>query len=108
MAGIQETKEVLKVAAEIGNGVGIALQDGKFELSELALFVGALIDLPNAIQGIQQVPVELKDLDETERLELLNYMRDQFDIPQDETEEAVEDHVEFLLSLWKLVQKHYL
>lgn len=108
MAGIQETKDVIKTAAQIGNGIGIALQDGKFELTELVEFVPALLSLPTALSGITDVPLELSDLDEAERRELLDYMRQEFDIPQEQTEEAVEDHAEFLLALWKLVDKYYL
>ena len=108
MAGIQQTKDVLKTAALIGNGVGISLQDGKFDLSDLTNFVNALISLPTAVDGITEVPTELKDLDPAERTELLNYFSQEFDIPHDKTEEAIEDHIEFLFALWKIVDKYYL
>jgi hypothetical protein len=108
MAGIKEVREVIDVAAKLGNAAGKILQDDKFDWGELVEFVPALIALPEAISGISLVGEELKDLSEEEKSQLAQYLVDQFDIPQDDLETAVEDHAAVLLELWMLVKKYYL
>jgi hypothetical protein len=96
MAGISELKDVVK----FGIGVGEALADG-VQLSDL----GALLELPNAISGISSVPEELSDLDDEERIELINYIRDEFDLPDEKVEEFVEDSLALVIAIHKLIVK---
>ncbi len=93
MAGIKELKDVLKAAISIGE----ALADG-IQLGDVA----ALLDLPAAIEGIKEVPAELADLDEAELEELNVFIQSEFDLPDDQVEEFVEDAITWALSTYKL------
>jgi len=108
MANIEELKDVIAVAARIGNATGKVLEDDHFDWSELVEFVPALIALPEAVSGISQVPLELLDLDEAERAELKDYLASEFNIPQENLETAIEDHARVIIELWNLVNKYYL
>ena len=90
MVGIKETKELVKAMLMLGNSAGMALADGKFDWSELGLFVAPLGSLPAALSGLQDLPKEWQDMDDSERDELMKYVQDEFDIPQDNIEEMVE------------------
>ena len=107
MAGIKETKEVLDFTAAIGNATGVSLQDGKFDLMEITNYITALTKLPSAVDGIDQVPEELKDLYGAEAQEILAFFSEKLDLPQEEIETAVEDHLAVGLAFYRLVQKYY-
>lgn len=107
MVGIKETKELLDFVIALGNATSISLEDGKFFWSEFTNYIGALIKLPVAIQDIEQVPVEMKDLDDAEAKELLQYAKDKLDIPEEELEVAIEEHLALGLEIYKLLMKYY-
>lgn len=108
MAGIQETKDALAFAAAIGNATGVVLQDGKFDLFEVTAYIGALTKFPAAIEGAEGIPAELQDLTGEEAAELLAFLQNELDLPQDTTEEAIEDHLAVVLALYRLAQKYYI
>lgn len=62
LKGIEETKDVLEFLAKIGQAVNVSLMDDNaITLKDTFNFTSALIALPDAIQGIKDVPVELTD-----------------------------------------------
>ena len=103
--GIQETKEVVGFIVELGNGIGKAREDGDWSASDLVYFMDALLAVPAAFQGIDKVPMEVKDLDEAEMKELSDYVVEEFDIPQDKIEEVIEDAIHIAWKVWELVKK---
>lgn len=88
--GIQETKDLAKCGIELGEGFAVSLKDGKMSFSDLTNFFGAVYAAPAAISGISQVPAELKDLDEAEKAELVQFVCDEFSIPQADAEVKIE------------------
>lgn len=106
--GIQETLDVIRFSASFGNGLGNILEDGKFEWSEVLEFVPALTKLPTAVSGIGNVSAELLDLDETEKQQLYDTVVNEFNIPQDRTEDFIEDALKQALDLFSFVQKWFL
>lgn len=108
MAGISQTQDVVRFAAKLGNAAGRILQDDKFTWTEIVEVIPALLELPNAISGISEVPGEFADLDEAEKNQLAEFLANEFDIPQDQLEMAVEDHVKVVLAIWLVVKKYYL
>ncbi len=86
--GIKETKEALTFVVSFANsaftykkfGLGI-VANGLFTLMPQAI---------TAITGGDQIPKELGDLDENERIELVNSFRKDFDIPDDQLEAIIE------------------
>lgn len=71
MVGVNQTKELLIFGLAIGNGIYSSLaDDGKITLSDFPKFSESLFTVPAALEGIIEVPAELKDLDESELGEL--------------------------------------
>lgn len=74
--GIKETRELFKSAVDFVNAVRISRQDdGRVTIpGDLTNFVTPLFGLPTAVDGADQIPAELRDLDQLEIQEL----RDEF------------------------------
>jgi hypothetical protein len=108
MAGIQETKDVISAGIAFGEGLGKALEDGAIGVGDIGHFIEVVVRLPEALEGINEVPVELKDLDEAELAELVTFIGEEFDIPQDEVEAKIEDTLIFMLELYRYLDKHWL
>lgn len=70
--GIKESLEVESFLLGIGQSVQKSLEDGKFEVSDALHFVTPLMLLQPALEGIGQVPAELKDLDMVEGMQLVD------------------------------------
>lgn len=71
---IKETKELFAGLGLVAKEVKGALADGKIDLSDLKHVVELGKEhqvLVDAIQGVNEVPAELKDLDKEELLEIL-------------------------------------
>ena len=94
MAGINETKQVVAFGIEFGADIKDSLADGKFTFADAARFLDCFDDLFRAIAGIDQVPSELKDLDEAEAQELATMvktaLKDRFDVSDEQALRTVE------------------
>lgn len=81
MYGIEETKDAVKAICGIGNAVAASLaDDGKITFSDYPKFIGPVISLPAAISGIGEVPKELDDLTEEEKLELISFVESELNV----------------------------
>lgn len=96
MYGTKELKEILTLIAEIGNGLGAALEDGKLSLLDARHFIGALTASGKAFSGLDKALLELKDLDNKEVQELIDHIKAELDLPQDELEQRIESGFELL------------
>lgn len=88
--GIENIKEVLKFMCELVNGVVKSLEDDHFNFADAINFYGAAKAIPAMIKDIDQVPGELMDLTDEEQQELIEYVKTEFDIPEDKVEKFVE------------------
>ena len=81
MYGIEETKDAVKAICGIGNAVAASLaDDGKITFSDYPKFIGPVISLPAAISGIGEVPKELADLTEEEKMELIALVESELNV----------------------------
>ena len=65
-AGIKETREALALVAALAGAIKEAAGDGKFEVADLFTLLGddeVRSTFLGAVQGIQNVPAEVQDLD---------------------------------------------
>jgi len=95
--GIDELKDVIRFALKLGTAIASAKEDGKIGWTDAAAFVPALVALPAAITGVGDVMDEIRDIDENEKTELHQMVRDEFEIPGDQVEQVVEQA--FLVAL---------
>jgi len=88
---ISNLKELVIFLCKFAEGAIKSLEDKKFNLLEVVNFIPALTAIGAAIQDIDQVPLEIRDLDDEEQAELIAALREEFDISDDDIEDFVED-----------------
>lgn len=66
MPGIKETQDVLALAKHLGVAVSQARADGSINFLDAPIVMQLITPLRTAIEGSQNVPVELLDLDKAE------------------------------------------
>ena len=102
--GIKETKEMIGFIVELGNGVGKSLEDGEWNVTDFVHFMDALMMAPAAFQGMNQIPAEFGDLSEAEIKELVDYVVEEFDIPQDQIEVVIERAIDIAWDIYELIK----
>ena len=109
MAGIKETKEVLAFVFSLGKATAAALEDGDLSWSDALKFVEPLKKIGPAIDDIEDVLVEVQDIGDEEFAELINYVRDEFDLSSitediEEIEMYVEDALNAGVEILKVIR----
>lgn len=104
MEGIESLKKLLSLGLELGNAVGVSLEDGKLSFDDLSNFMGVLGKVGPAVEGFANVQKEIKDLTVEEIRELNRYVTDNFDIPQDELEGRIEQGMTLAVALYEYVK----
>lgn len=107
--GLQETKEALTFAFAIVNGVRTAkADDGKITVTDVPAFFPALFALKDAVDGVTDIPLEMKNISQEEADELKKWVKDNFDISDDKVEQFIEDGFAIVLDIWMLVKRYVL
>jgi hypothetical protein len=101
MAGIQETKEVMVFGVGMAMAIDESTKDG-FQWTDIFNLVPPLTELPVALEGINDVPEEIKDMDDNERKELIEAIND-LDFASDRSEEVAKQALRAGLENLKLV-----
>jgi hypothetical protein len=74
--GIKETKEALKFGLMVQETIKAALADGKVDFGDLGLVIPLISSVNVAIEGADQIPDELADLDAGEFDELVEVAKE--------------------------------
>jgi hypothetical protein len=104
MLGIKETKELLSFLIKLGHGIDKASADG-WSITDLVHFAPALQAVFAGVAGIDQVDDELFDLDDEERQALVDFVKEDLDLTNDEAEAAFEDGIRLGFDLWNFVKR---
>lgn len=109
MAGIKETKEVLAFVFSLGQATAAAMEDGDISWSDALKFIEPLQKLGPALDNIEDVLTEVQDIDDQEFAELINFVRDEFDLSSivDDIEEIdmyVEDALNAGVEVLKIIR----
>jgi len=90
--GTEEIKKALGVLIDLGMGVEDALEDdGKVKFMELVgIISGEALDIVSVIKNAGELKAELKDWDEEEREEVLEWAVERFDLDNDVAEKVIE------------------
>ena len=92
--GIEETKQALSFLFSVHSMVESAkANDGKIDLKDAPLIVDPLMKVIPALDKINEVGREIKDLDETEKAELFTFVKAGFNM-QDVEDSALEAKIE--------------
>jgi len=101
---MKETKEVLKFAIELGEALESALEDKKFDIAELSLLIGPLMQVGPAFEGIDKVGEEIKAVDAAGLADLVAYAKDELDLKADETEAVIEKALDLGVQIYSFVK----
>jgi hypothetical protein len=100
---IKETKELVGFGLHLASAIKDAMDDGKMNILDFPKFFKVLKKLKPALDGIEMIPSELKDLDDAEKAELMAAFQDKFDIGNADLEAKIEMALDASLSLLRLV-----
>ena len=103
MAGIKETKEALLFGISMAMAIDETTQDG-FQWTDVLSLIKPMVKLPAAIAGIQDIPAELADLDEAERTELVEAIKE-LEFASEFSEEIAEQALRVGVEIGNLILK---
>lgn len=101
---LKETSELVLWIAHLANTMGEVLEDGKISLLELPKFYAPIMGMPAAIQGMKELPAELKDVSKEELALLIEEVKKTLDLPQERVEMIVEKALELGLVLFTIIK----
>lgn len=101
----KELKEALKFICALANSIGEVAKDGEIGLGDATHLIPLLYKLPSAVDGMGEIPAEVKELSTEGMAELAQMIKDELDLPQDKIEFAVEEGIDICLKLYALAQK---
>jgi len=73
--GIEETKQAMEFLTSLANSIEDATRNG-IDWKDSVKFIPPITKLIPAVMGSEKIGAELKDLDEEERAELINVIKD--------------------------------
>lgn len=100
--GIEVLKKDLVVIAKVSGTVDKALEDGHIETLEAISIAKDSLGFFSVIKNLKLAKQELKDLSETEKSELVEHFKQEFDLRNDMAEMVVETVVEIAIGFIKL------
>ena len=104
--GIKETKEMLALGFALGKAIKEAkANDGKVNAADLMLLMGVIPAMGPAMDKIDMIPAEIKDIDTEEAKELLQYAGEQVGemLSEEELVKKINAGLEVGLSVAKLI-----
>jgi len=98
MIGIENIKKAVSLVLTVGEDVAKGLADNdKLDLSE---YIGIGIDLvggvPGVVKNFKDIKAEFSDLTAEEKNELIEFVKADFDIPQEEIEAKIEKAIDLI------------
>lgn len=102
--GIENLKKAATLAIRFGQQIETAAEGG-FKLADLFGFIDEFSAIPEVVNNKQAIVDEFKDLDSTERAELVAYIEQTLDLKNDRLEGIIESGLELVLAILVLVDK---
>ena len=97
--GVDSIKSVLSFLAATGEAVELSLDDDKFNFADAPNFLKVLTTVMPAISNIKNLGAEVRDLDATERAELVAHFKDEFHLTNAVAEARVESAIDMAIKL---------
>jgi hypothetical protein len=101
--GTENIKKALALVIKVGTDLAKGLEDKKLSLAEYIGLGIDLLDAPSVIKSWSNIKAEFADLDATEREEILEWVKSEFDISDDKLEAQIEAALGVLEAIGKLV-----
>lgn len=101
--GVEGIKKVLAFPLSLHMAFEAANADGKINVADIGLLMNPVMKLTGAIPMAKQAFEEIKDLDEVERADIMQWSQAEYDISDDVLEEKVEAGIDLALAVAKFV-----
>jgi len=102
---VKEIKEVLSFIISLGESLAASLEDGEITIFDAAKFWEPISKVSDAFEGLDKVVDELAHLGSDELILLVEWAKEEFDIPQDDIELTIEQGVTLAVQLLSFVIK---
>ncbi len=104
---MKELKELLCFSVCLLEALVESLEDGAVDFTDVLSLWKPFSKVGEAIDGIEKIPFEIASLDEKDKNELMDYIRSEFDIPDDRLESRIEGGLQLALCLAMYVSMFY-
>ena len=94
--GTEALRKVIDAIVALGDSYDNAMKDGKITWKDTFVLGKVLPEVIEVISVSSDVVDEIKDLDETEKKELVEYFRKEFDLDNEKAEEYVEKAISMI------------
>ena len=102
--GIENLKNVVTFSVNLGVEISKKLSDGKITFWEGLSLIPELKDLPGIISKASDIKAEFMGLDDSERDELLAFVKSEFDLTNNDAEVIIERSIETVTNIAMLVR----
>jgi hypothetical protein len=103
MLGIENLKKLLNAGLNFGKSAAKALEDKKVSFFEAIGLVPEVFALIGIGKTWSEVQAEINDLEDDEKDEIYDYVKTEFDIPNDKVETFIESALMNIISLNALI-----
>ena len=101
--GVENLKKVLAAMIAVGMKVKEVTEDGFQIFADSIALLPNVIDLVLVIKNGKDAWVEFNDLDDVEREEVMNFIKEKFDLDDDVVEGNVEDALDLIFSAGQFI-----
>lgn len=102
---VKETAEMLKFLGSFATVTDTVLIDGTVNVLELTQFIPTILGAKSAIEGLKEIPAEIADLDDNERLYLVGTLAESLKITNAKADALVDEGFDLALRLAQFVKK---
>ena len=108
--GYTETKKVLSLVITLGKAYKASMADGKFDWTDTMNFLPIMFEIGPAVQGFNDVQIELKMATPAETAELKAWIHEQLGgvIEDAKLDEFIQDAFAVILDLWVVIKNYFL
>lgn len=103
--GLKETKDVLFFVFSFTRAMQLAMEDGEFSWTDARHFIEPAQAIMEAADNITDVIPEIADITPEEMAELVEYIKDEFDIEDDDLEAKIESALDAGVELLGMANK---
>ena len=96
--GIEKLKKALAAVIGLGTTITESLADESISAGEWVKISFSGIKLAAAVKDFKALKIEFKDLDETEKAELIAYVETELDLENDQVEAMIEEAFAVLIT----------
>jgi len=102
---LEAIKQTLRFVFSLQKALENALQDGKFEVSDIIYFKDPLFLAPDTFKLLPELKGGLKDASPEQIEELRLFFVQEFDLKNDKLEDLIEESIKVAISIFALIKK---